>query len=114
VRRRHFLPWSRHPDNTIDNLVAAHPRCNNAKSASLASLEHLQRWLTRFQPGTPASNAIGHIAMATGWPRRSDRVLSTARATYLWLPERTRLWQHETTYEPLDTTRMRALFASVT
>jgi HNH endonuclease len=49
----HFLPWSRHPDNTIDNLVAAHPRCNNAKSASLASLDHLQHWLTRFQPGTP-------------------------------------------------------------
>jgi hypothetical protein len=20
----HFLPWSRHPDNTLDNLVAAH------------------------------------------------------------------------------------------
>lgn len=109
----HFLPWSRHPDNTIDNLVAAHPRCNNAKSASLASLEHLQHWLTRFQPGTPASNAIAHITTVTGWPRRPDRVLSTARATYLWLPERTRLWQHETTYEPLDTTRMRALFASL-
>jgi hypothetical protein len=40
----HFLPWSRHPDNAIDNLVAAHPRCNNAKSASLASVEHLRHW----------------------------------------------------------------------
>ena len=91
----HFLPWSRHPDNTIDNLVAAHPRCNNAKSASLASLDHLRHWLARFQPGDPASTATAHIETQTGWPRRSDRVLSTARATYLWLPEGTRLWQTE-------------------
>jgi hypothetical protein len=75
----HYLPWSRHPDNTIDNLVAAHPACNNAKSASLAGLEHLQHWLARFQPGDPAYAATAQTASATGWPRRSDRVLSTAR-----------------------------------
>jgi len=47
----HFLPWSRHPDNTIDNLVAEHAACNNAKPASLAGLGHLRRWTGRFQPG---------------------------------------------------------------
>ena len=110
----HFLPWSRHPDNTIDNLVAAHSPCNNAKSASLAGLEHLRHWLARFQSGDPACAAIAHTASATGWPRRSDRVLSTARATYLWLPDGTRLWQQGTAYEPLEAARMRALLASVT
>jgi hypothetical protein len=109
----HFLPWSRHPDNSIDNLVAAHPPCNNAKSASLAGLEHLRRWLARFQPTDPASTAVAHVASVTGWPRRPDRALSTARATYLWLPQGTRLWQQGTTYEPLDTTEVRALFTSV-
>jgi hypothetical protein len=109
----HFLPWSRHPDNTIDNLVAAHSACNSAKSASLAGLQHLGHWLARFRPGDPASAALGQIASETGWPRRSDRVLATARATYLWLPTRTRLWQEGTTYEPLDTATMSALFASV-
>jgi hypothetical protein len=107
----HFLPWSRHPDNTLDNLVAAHPACNNAKSASLACLDHLQHWLTRFQPDSPAYAAIEHTAALTSWARRPDRVLATARATYLWLPEHTRLWQHDSTYEPLDTARLRALFA---
>ena len=43
----HFLPWSRHPDNTLDNLVAAHRACNGAKSASIAGLDHLERWLNR-------------------------------------------------------------------
>jgi hypothetical protein len=66
----HFLPWSRHPDNTLDNLVAAHPACNNAKSASLASLPHLENWLARFRPADPASsvNAPGVAARA---PARS-------------------------------------------
>jgi 5-methylcytosine-specific restriction endonuclease McrA len=27
----HFLPWSRFADDGIDNLVAAHPRCNGNK-----------------------------------------------------------------------------------
>lgn len=107
----HYLPWSRHPDNTIDNLVAAHPACNNAKSASLAGLEHLRHWLARFQPGDPACTALAQAA--SGWPRRSDRVLSTARATYLWLPDGTRLWQHGTSYEQLDTATVRTLFASI-
>lgn len=108
----HFLPWSRHPDNTIDNLVAAHPACNSAKSASLAGLDHLGHWLARFRPGDPASMAIAVAASAAGWPRRSDRVLSTARATYLWLPDGTRLWVQGTIYQPLDTARMRRLFMS--
>ena len=110
----HFLPWSRHPDNSLGNLVAAHAACNNAKSASLAGLEHLRHWLARFQSGDPACAAIAHTASATGWPRRSDRVLSTARATYLWLPDGTRLWQQGTAYEPLEAAKMRALLASVT
>jgi hypothetical protein len=36
----HFAPWSRHPDNSLDNLVAAHASRKTAKSASLAALGH--------------------------------------------------------------------------
>ena len=106
----HFLPWSRHPDNSIDNLVAACRPCNGAKSASLACLGHVNHWLGRFRPG-PASAAIDGVARSAGWPRRADRVLSTARATYLWLPEGTRLWRQSSSYEPLERAEMRALFA---
>ncbi len=35
----HFIPWIRHPDNGLDNLVAAHARCNNNKRDTLASAE---------------------------------------------------------------------------
>lgn len=87
--------------------------CNGAKSASLAGLEHLGHWLARFRIDDPTNTAIAGAASAAGWPRRSDRVLSTARATYLWLPDGTRLWLHGTIYESLETTKMRALVVSV-
>jgi len=48
-----------------------------------------------------------------GWPRWADRVLSAARATYLWLPEGTILWREATTFEPLHAGPLRALFESV-
>lgn len=108
----HFLPWSRHPDNTLDNLVAAHAPCNNAKSASLAGLGHLRRWVTRFGD-TPVSDRIQEVSAATAWPRRPDRVLSTARATYLWLPEGTRLWRETSVYDPLDPAEVRSVFDAV-
>jgi 5-methylcytosine-specific restriction endonuclease McrA len=43
----HFVPWSRHPDNGIENLVAADRGCNGAKRAHLAANEHVERWLLR-------------------------------------------------------------------
>ena len=108
----HFLPWSRHPDNTLDNLVAAHSTCNNAKSASLAGVEHLGRWLERFGSG-PGSEALKDVEDSTRWPRRPDRVLSSARAIYLWLPEGTMLWQERSVYDEADTGSIRRLFAAI-
>ncbi|HEY1917190.1 MAG TPA: HNH endonuclease domain-containing protein [Streptosporangiaceae bacterium] len=61
----HFLPWSRYPDNTLDNLVVAHGECNSAKATSLPSLGHLERWLTRFQPASPAFASVAQIAAAS-------------------------------------------------
>jgi hypothetical protein len=108
----HFLPWSRHPDNTLDNLVAAHARCNGDKSANLAGIGHLRRWIERFAD-TPANQRVEDISGSTGWPRRSDRVLSAARATYLWLPEGTLLWSENSVHDPLDLAAVRAVFDAV-
>ncbi|MBU6162458.1 MAG: HNH endonuclease, partial [Myxococcales bacterium] len=44
----HFVPWSRHPNNAIENLVVAHASCNISKSNYLAAPEHLQRWKERL------------------------------------------------------------------
>jgi 5-methylcytosine-specific restriction endonuclease McrA len=108
----HFLPWSRHPDNTLDNLVAAHPSCNNAKSSSLAGVRHLGRWLKRFGLG-PEAQALHYVQENTRWPQRKDRVLSSARAMYLWLPTKTMLWERDSIYKEADVVLIKQLFADV-
>lgn len=102
----HFLPWSRHPDNTLDNLVAAHGACNNAKSASIAGHAHLEAWADRFK--THALDAV-----TVEWPRAPKRTLSSITATYLSLPAATWLWRARGEYERLDPSRARAALTAV-
>lgn len=109
---RRSLPWSRHPDNSLDNLVAAHTACNSAKSSSLAGVGHLRQWVERFAD-TEANLRLETVKLSTGWHRRPDRVLATARATYLWLPEGTRLWREKLVFDRLDPAEVRALLGAV-
>jgi hypothetical protein len=105
----HFLPWSRHPDNTLDNLVAAHRACNGAKSASIAGLDHLEDWLERSHE---ADSSLAGLATSLSWPRKSERTIATARAVYLWLPTEARLWIAGTEFEAFDIHRARTLLAA--
>lgn len=43
----HFIPWSRYAVDLGHNFVAAHDRCNGAKSDHLAAFPHLERWVER-------------------------------------------------------------------
>jgi hypothetical protein len=43
----HFLPWSRYPDDGLDNFVVADGKCNGWKSSSLAAAQHVARWVRR-------------------------------------------------------------------
>jgi hypothetical protein len=97
----HFIPWVRHPDNGLDNLVAAHRRCNNSKRDALPAADHLERWLRRE----------GLDQLRPSWPSDRRRTIGAARATYLWLPERTRLWRSVDDYTPADPIELRSVFA---
>lgn len=87
----HFLPWSRHPDDGIHNLVVAHPRCNNHKRDFLAATPHVQAWTERFHDAQ-LHRSLDDLAAARNWTVHPDRTLSVARAVYLRLPEQATLW----------------------
>ena len=109
----HFLPWARLPDNKLDNLVLAHARCNNDKRAALAALEHLTRWMQRFDPEAEVSHALAKVAIDTAWPRRPDATLASARALYIHQPEGTPLWRgRREGLEELDRGRLLAVLGS--
>lgn len=99
----HFVPWSRYPDDGIDNLVAAHPRCNNSKRDFLAAAEHVEHWKER---GLVCGHELSAIAVERDWARDADRTRSAARAIYTGLPATARLWAAPSVFEPHDRRRI--------
>ena len=64
----HFLPWSRWPNDAVENLVVAHASCNGHKSDHIPGPLPLRRWAQRLNlRGTD----LADIAMASRW--RTDR-----------------------------------------
>jgi len=104
----HFLPWSRYPDNGIENLVLADTGCNAAKRDFLASSEHVRHWTARVSPASATFEHLRAIAERLGWESHPMRTLSVARAVYLRLPLDFRLWSREKEFVVVDRDRLRA------
>jgi 5-methylcytosine-specific restriction endonuclease McrA len=88
----HFLPWSRVPNNNLENLVAAHPSCNTAKRDFLPAVRHVARWRWRCDDRTQLGRDLAGLAMAYHWPTEPAATLGTARAIYRRLPPSAKLW----------------------
>lgn len=93
----HFLPWSRHPDNGLDNLVIAHAACNRDKRDFLAAAEHVARWGER---NDRHAHALTDIAADQRWERDAARTTAVIRGVYLRLPQGVRLWRLRSDFVP--------------
>jgi 5-methylcytosine-specific restriction endonuclease McrA len=96
----HFIPWARHSDDSLDNLVLADVRCNLDKKASLAATEHLARWAPRLNPASPEHAHAAELSRSLGWDREPLKNLGVARGIYLRLAPETRLWVRERQFAP--------------
>ena len=105
----HFLPWSRYPDDGIENLVLADAACNAAKRDFLASNKHVERWTARLSPEGRTSGQLLEIAAAAGWESHPARTLSVARAVYLRLPLDFRLWSRSKEFVAVDREQLQAM-----
>jgi CRISPR/Cas system Type II protein with McrA/HNH and RuvC-like nuclease domain len=105
----HFVPWSRHADNSIDNLVAAHDHCNGRKSDYLAAAEHVERW--RERSARHAADLAG-IAREKTWESQAERTFSVARAIYRMLPDDARLWQSGQSFVLIEHPRIAVALAA--
>ena len=99
----HFIPWSRYPDDGLDNLVAAHPKCNNSKRDFLAAADHVERWAERTRTLNTGLTAVARVA---GWPRDAARSGSVATAIYLRLPAAVHLWNRPDEFVSIDHARI--------
>jgi hypothetical protein len=97
----HFVPWSRHPDNGIYNLVGTHKQCNSKKSDFFASSAHLVRWRKRCESSGALAKELERIADELEWPTHRDTTLHVARSVYARLPAATPLWIRGDEFEAL-------------
>jgi 5-methylcytosine-specific restriction endonuclease McrA len=104
----HFVPWSRHPENAIENLVPTHAACNQKKRDLLAGRDHVERWRARMR--TQAS-VLAEVAAAAGFEGAPARALSVARAIYVRLPSEARLWVEGDHLESVGGAPLAPLFA---
>ncbi|MDO9016086.1 MAG: HIT domain-containing protein [Myxococcales bacterium] len=95
----HFIAWARHPENAVENLVPAHPGCNESKSDHLAAAEHVTRWAERLRVH---GHDLDDIARRATWEHDAGRALAVARVIYLRLRPDVRLWQARDTFERAD------------
>ena len=108
----HFVPWSRYPENGLDNLVVAHRECNLAKSSSLAAAEHVAHWVRRTRKDSSEYPQVAALALRTPWDRNAERAESIARAIYLRLPDDASLWQSGREFVAPDRELLRRALAS--
>jgi hypothetical protein len=105
----HFVPWARHADNSIDNLVAAHEGCNGMKSDYLAAADHVVRWRDR---SARCAADLAEIAREEAWESRPERTVSVARAIYRMLPDDARLWVAGESFLVIDRPRIASALAA--
>jgi hypothetical protein len=109
----HFIPWARHPDNGIENLVVADRRGNSDKRDHIASVEHLARWTKeRFSPEALLASALEAVATSGGLERDPDRTIAVARSLYLRLPMDAKLWHGRRTFIELDRRAVQSVLAA--
>ncbi|MFN7149592.1 MAG: HNH endonuclease [Microthrixaceae bacterium] len=84
----HFIPWSRWPNDAIENLVLA-DGCNNHKSDHLAAANHAGGWSNRL---AERSSDLETIAAEARWTSEPERTLAIGRSSYFHLPVGTPLW----------------------
>lgn len=106
----HFIPWSRYPDNGLENLVLTDPGCNGRKLDHLAAADHVERWADRVERESGSFEAIANSA---GWERHPAQTTGVARSIYLRLPEGVMLWKDGKNFVLADLSRLNRTFADL-
>lgn len=101
----HFIPWSRIPDNGIENLVVAHDLCNGAKRDFIAAPGHLARWARRNRE---SASMLVEIARTCEWESAPERAFGIATGIYTRIADGTRLWRAGQEFEPASALEIRA------
>jgi 5-methylcytosine-specific restriction endonuclease McrA len=96
----HFIPHSLYPRDLAHNFVLTDPKCNRSKSDTLASKEHLNRWLEFTYKN---SDNLSQIGLKAGIMADSNSSNSVAKWGYTNAHAGgSKAWVKSSQYEPID------------
>jgi 5-methylcytosine-specific restriction endonuclease McrA len=104
----HFMPWSRWPNDAVENLVIAHSSCNSHKSDHIPGPVPLERWVDRI---SAHGSELVDSAAATNWRSDPLRTVSLARSVYAHLPSDALVWNAPQKVATADAKALLALLA---
>lgn len=104
----HFLPWSRSPLETVENLVVADRRANNNKRDHLAAADLVVRWRNRNRM---SAGDLARIATANRWESAPTSTVGVARALYFALDATNMLWAGPGSFVRADVATLRSALA---
>lgn len=106
----HFIPWSRWPNDAVENLVIAHAGCNTRKSDHIPGPLPLERWANRL---SVHGSDLATIAVSTQWRTDRPRTVALARSLYGHLPTGAVVWNSPEHVDTAEGTKLLALLASL-
>ena len=96
----HFIPHSLYPRDLAHNFVLTDPKCNRSKSDTLASKQHLDRWLEFTYEN---SDNLSQIGLKAGIMADSNSSNSVAKWGYTNAHAGgSKAWIKSSQYEPID------------
>ena len=82
----HFIPWSKYPNDAIQNLVLACSKCNSQKSDHLGSIDFLKKWISR------PDAELEKVATDVGWESSPEKSRAIVANLYGALAEDSIVW----------------------
>ena len=96
----HFVPWSKFPNDAIENLVLACKKCNGKKSDHLCVPQFAERWLDR------PSEELTRIASSLNWESSAGKSRAIAANIYGSLVPGSVLWVGGEDFVELENSQM--------
>jgi len=101
-----FISWSKHANNSIENLVLACERCNSSKTDYLATPDLVGRWLLHIRTH---ATTLSTIADETNLDSDAERTVRLAQGKYNELADGALLWKANGTLTQLTAAHKRHL-----
>ena len=102
----HFVPWSRWPNDAVENLVLAHTSCNTHKSDHVPGTAPLALWADSLGRH---SAELRDLAVQVPWSSGPGKSLALVRTMYAHLLDGSPVWDGPGRVTPLDRRQALAL-----